>query len=130
MTFHSSNQRKEQKMKKSILLYSDYAEIFDSLTDEEAGKLIKAIYEYNETGKTSLTGALKIIFITIRQGLDRDQERYDAVCERNKQNGKKGGRPRETSKSEEKEEDIENNPKNPVGFSRFFKKPQKTQKSQ
>ena len=37
-------------MKNSFVLYHDNKEIFDALKDESAGKLIKAIFEYEVTG--------------------------------------------------------------------------------
>ena len=74
-------------MKKSILLYQDQKEVFDTLTDEQAGKLIKAIFQYQENGETILEDSLlKIIMIPIRQAIDRNSEKYDSVCRRNAEN--------------------------------------------
>jgi uncharacterized phage protein (TIGR02220 family) len=74
-------------MKKSILLYQDQKEVFDTLTDEQAGKLIKAIFQYQENGEFILADPLlKIIMIPIRQAIDRNSDKYDAVCKRNAEN--------------------------------------------
>ena len=63
-------------MKKSILLYQDQKEVFDTLTDEQAGKLIKAIFQYQENGESILDDSLlKIIMIPIRQAIDRNNEK-------------------------------------------------------
>lgn len=74
-------------MKKSLLLYLDQKEVFDTLSNEQAGILIKAIFQY-ESDKTmsELDHILKIIFIPIRQAIDRNTERYDNVCKRNAEN--------------------------------------------
>jgi hypothetical protein len=74
-------------MKKSLLLYLDQKEVFDTLSDVQAGILIKAIFQY-EFDKTlsELDPFLKIIFIPIRQAIDRNTERYDNVCKRNFEN--------------------------------------------
>lgn len=74
-------------MKDSFILYQEQKEIFEVLTDEEAGKLIKAIFEYEESGQTSdLDKSLKIAFIPIKNILDKNKEKYEKVVERNKQN--------------------------------------------
>ena len=38
-------------MKDSFILYTEQKEVIDKLSDEQAGKLIKAIYKYVETQK-------------------------------------------------------------------------------
>ncbi|MEL7603197.1 MAG: DUF6291 domain-containing protein [Bacillota bacterium] len=80
--------------KKSFQLYNDYREIFDGLTREEAGALIQAIFAHESGEEVQLGGMLRIIFIPIRQQLNRDREKYESVCERNAENGAKGGRPK------------------------------------
>ncbi len=86
--------------KKSFQLYNDYREIFDGLSREEAGALIQAIFAHESGEETQLDGMLKIIFIPIRQQLNRDREKYESVCERNAENGAKGGRPRNPAPEE------------------------------
>lgn len=96
-------------MKDSFILYLEQKEIFEMLTDEEAGKLIKAIFKYEETGQIEqLDKSLKIAFIPIKSILDRNKEKYEKVIERNRVNGKKGGRP-----------------KNPMGYLGNEEKPKK-----
>lgn len=74
-------------MKDSFILYLDQKEIFGMLEDEEAGQLIKAIFEYEETGQMpKLDKSLRIAFIPIKNALDRNKEKYQKVIERNKQN--------------------------------------------
>lgn len=63
--------------KKSFVLYNDQKEVIDELDDEQAGKLLKAIYEYNTTKKITLKGALKIIFIPFKTSFDRDDEKWE-----------------------------------------------------
>lgn len=89
--------------KKSFIMYLDNIDIFSELTDEEAGKLIKAIFEYENTGAISeLDRLLKVAFLSIKKGLDANREKYARVCERRKQAGKQGGRPKKTVETEEK----------------------------
>lgn len=59
----------------SFILYTEQKEIIDKLSDEQAGKLIKAIYEYAEKGEMpKLDSLLDIIIIPFKQALDRNNE--------------------------------------------------------
>lgn len=73
--------------KDSFILYLEQKQIFEMLTDEEAGQLIKAIFEYEDTGQiVSLDRQLQIAFLPIKNVLDRNKEKYEKVIERNKKN--------------------------------------------
>ena len=88
-------------MKDSFILYTEQKEIFDNLSDEEAGQLIKAIFDYAETGKISnLNKTLKLLFIPIRQDLDRNSDKWEKTKEKRSLAGKKGMQKRWESKSE------------------------------
>lgn len=92
--------------KNSFLMYLDYQEQFELLTDEQAGQLIKAIIKYEKSGEIpELDGMLKMAFSFIKTQLDRDREKYNKKCEKNKENGRRGGRP----KKEEKQKDNKDN---------------------
>ena len=93
--------------KNSFLIYLDYEEQFDLLTDEQIGQLMRAIMKYEKTKEIpQLDGMLKMAFSFIKTQLDRDREKYEKKCERNKENGAKGGRPKkqEDKKGTEKTE--------------------------
>lgn len=84
--------------KESFILFAEQREIFESLTDKQAGQLIKAIFEYESTRKIpELDKTVKVAFIPIKQMLDKNYEKYIEKCEQNKANGKKGGRPKNDS---------------------------------
>lgn len=61
-------------MKKSFVLYNDQEEIFSELTDEQSGMLIKSIFKYNKTGEFPTDPIIKLVFISIKQTLIRDNE--------------------------------------------------------
>ena len=44
-------------MKDNFLLKKNQQEVFDELTDEEAGRLIKGIFSYVSTGESNLKGS-------------------------------------------------------------------------
>jgi hypothetical protein len=95
-------------MKKSFILYQDYEQHIDLLTDEQAGKLLKAIFKFNAGNVPELDPVVQMAFSFIKSNLERDNGKYASIIERNKNNGLKGGRP--------KIPETQNNPNNPVGF--------------
>lgn len=99
-------------MKDNFLLKMSHKVVFEELSNEDAGKLIKAIFEYVDTKQIILDSYLKILFLTIKSEIDKNEEKYKLVCEKNRNNGKLGGRPK-----------TQKNPKKPNGFSKNPKKP-------
>lgn len=96
--------------KKSILFYVDWGETFNALTDEQAGKLIKHLCAYvNDENPQTDDPIVNAVFVNIRQQLKRDLKKYEDMCLKNKENGKKGGRPKK---------ETEENPNKPNGFSK------------
>lgn len=78
--------------KKSFVLYADYFPHIQMLSDKEAGKLFKAILEYADTGKIpELGGSVKMCFSFISAQIKRDTEKYDDVCKKRAEAGRKGG---------------------------------------
>lgn len=95
--------------KDSFILYLEQKEILDMLTDEEAGKLIKAIFEYENTGTIpKLDKSLQLAFIPIKSSLDRNKEKYEKVVERNKKNIEKRWQKEDTKNTSGKSGKKEN----------------------
>lgn len=78
------------KVKKSFVLYHDFRNWFSLLTDEELGRLIRAIFDYemNKELPENLNEKEQIAFFMVRDILDRDREKYERVCTRNKENAR------------------------------------------
>lgn len=68
--------------------------VFNELSDVDAGKLIKGIFNYVNYGDSELDGYLKVIFIPIKSDIDENEENYRKRCAINKINGSKGGAPK------------------------------------
>jgi len=125
--------------KKSFILHLDSLDVFDDLNNQEAGEMIKTIIKYQRLKHDGMSFDLseidntliRVAFKPFKAQFDRDYEKYLSIVERNKLNGKSGGRPKKT--------ETQNNPvgfsetqNNPVGFSEtqnnpngFFKNPKK-----
>ena len=81
--------------KKSFILYLDYQEHFDLLTDADRGKLISAIFRYVSSGDIpEFDGMPKMAFSFVRSALDRDAEKYQCEIEKRREAGRLGGEAR------------------------------------
>lgn len=101
--------------KNSFVLYSDYLEHFELLSDEDAGKLIKVILRYTSGGEIDLENlnpVAKMAFSFIKKQLDRDMKAYEIKCSKNRENGKLGGRPKKADGIDRNQMDNEK----PNGF--------------
>ena len=86
--------------KDSFILYTEQQEVFDNLSDEEAGQLIKAIFNYVETGEASnLNKTLNLAFIPIRQNIDRNSDKWEETKNKRSEAGKKSAEIRKQQKS-------------------------------
>jgi hypothetical protein len=90
--------------KKSFLLYCDTIFTVNKLTDQQAGQLFKLILSYvndENPDESKYDLSIQLVFEPIKQSLKRDLKKWENICDRNRKNGSKGGRPK--------------NPDNPMG---------------
>ena len=63
--------------KKSFILYADQIHLFESLSDNEAGKVIKHLFRYvNDLNPELPDRTTQLIFEPIKQQLKRDLETW------------------------------------------------------
>ncbi|MCH5300950.1 MAG: hypothetical protein J1E56_06490 [Ruminococcus sp.] len=109
---------------KYFCCYLDNETILNHLTDEQAGQLWKLLYAYaNRNSKSDIDNPLVAMgFDVFSQQIDRDFEKYQEKCEKNRANASNRKRPltnasngsqdkdkdKEKNKREEKEEYINN----------------------
>ena len=90
--------------KDSFILYTEQKEIFDLLSDEEAGKLIKCLFHYVETGELiEVDNKIKLAMLPIKHTLDRNLKKWEETKEKRSKAGKIGMQSRWGNK---KEKDI------------------------
>ena len=102
--------------KNSFVLYHNYREILTDLTDEQLGKLFRALFDYEiDRTEPKFSGELKIAFGFIKKDLDINLVKYDNICKRNRENGQKGGAPigNQNAKTTQTTQNNPNNPKQP-----------------
>ena len=102
--------------KNSFVVYYSYRDTLADLTDEQVGRLFRALLTYEIDGiEPTFEAELKIAFKFIKKDMDINQTKYENICTRNRENGKKGGRPK--------------NPENPVGYLETQENPEKPKKA-
>lgn len=88
-------------------LFHEYLDEMADLTDAEFGRLARALLVYSRTGEfPALNGNERLFKRRVIMQEDRAQENYVQVVEKNRTNGKLGGRPR-------KPKETQNNPQKP-----------------
>lgn len=100
----------EEKMTEApaILIFKETKEIIDNLTEEETGKLFKAVFDYSDTKTVPvLPRDLYIAFLIIKSKIDASEERYQRKLTYNKE------RQRERRAREKAEETGGNEPEEP-----------------
>jgi hypothetical protein len=81
--------------KKSFVMYKGWLPLFDSMTDEQAGQLFKALCAY-QSGEVvrpadKLLGAMYDMMVA---QFEEDDAKYEAICKAHAEAGKLGGRPK------------------------------------
>lgn len=78
-------------MKKALLLHYDLFDTFSLLTDEELGRLLRAVFEYDTCGITPdfEDRMMAACFMRIAECLDRNNTRYEEVCRKRAESARK-----------------------------------------
>ena len=105
--------------KNSFVLYTDLLHTVEKLPDDQAGKLFKIILEYvNDKDPEIEDLLLQVVFEPIKQQMKRDLKKWEKYIEKQRENGKKGGRPPKT-------QETQGEPKKPKPFSENPTEPKK-----
>lgn len=77
--------------KKSFMIYLDNEKQVNMLTDEQAGKLFKALFEFAKDGtETDFNdGMIAMAFSFMTDSIKRDTEKYESICQKRAENIKK-----------------------------------------
>lgn len=99
--------------------YHSYGKKCEKLTDQELGRLFRALFKYSETGeRQELAGRESIAFDFIADDIDRAKEAYEVKCQKNRANASERKRTQANgsessqnkNKTKEKTKDEKNNP--------------------
>lgn len=85
-------------VKTTFVFRTDWITYFDMLSSDDSNKCLHIIKNYVEELieplDTDMSDKLLMVWLFIKNQLDKDIEKYNEKCEINKENGKKGGRPK------------------------------------
>jgi len=93
----------KQTPQKSFILYNDTYEHIKSLSLADKGKLLDAIFNHANNNAIEVDGVVAMAFSFIKSQMDRDADKYNKFIEKQRANGLRGGRPK----------DSQSKPKNP-----------------
>lgn len=78
--------------KRSFIVFHEWLEPLEQLSDEDCGRLFKAMIEYSETGVIpSFDGAIGMAFAFIRPAMDRNAEKWSEERKQRSEAGRLGG---------------------------------------
>ncbi len=80
--------------KKGVVMYYDILEQLEDFTDEQFGKITRAIIKYDKTGEVPEFDdpSLKVVFKFMKPTLDRNKKEYEDICEKRRISGSLGGK--------------------------------------
>ena len=92
----------------SFILYNQSEELIAMLSDEECGKLMRALFVYARTKEQpTLPPIAKVVFTTMRQYMDENDRKWDETKEKRREAGRRGA---QTRWAEEKQENTAEDP--------------------
>lgn len=81
--------------KKSFIVYSDWERYFLALSDQQAGKLLKALFAFvSRDEEMELEPMAQMAFMFMSDQIRRDTQKWKEVCEKRSVLGAKGGKAR------------------------------------
>lgn len=103
-------------MKETFILYTEYAKHLSLLNMEQRGVLFTAIMSF-QIGEElpKMDGMTQMAFSFIKSDLERTEENYQKKVETNRENGKRGGRPKKETETP-KANGFQEKPKKPNGY--------------
>tara|TARA_R110002153_G_scaffold272843_1_gene442216 strand:+ start:172 stop:660 length:489 start_codon:yes stop_codon:yes gene_type:complete len=105
---------------KNIIIYDSWFDIFDKLTEEQVGKFMMSISRWRQGKPLTCDDPLVLgVLWNAEKQLEDMRTNYIKKVESNRENGKKGGRPKKVNPTV-----TEVNPKNPMGYSKTQPNPQ------
>lgn len=91
-------------MSDSFILYTSDYQLIEGLTDEQLGQLTRALFTYARDGEIiKLDPVVRMAFVFIKDKIDRNQQKYQKKCERNRENIRKRWNKSNTNDTKENE---------------------------
>ncbi len=92
---------KEVQTMKYLKVFTDFLDAMAPLTDEEAGRLYRAMLQYAANGtEQELSGNERYLWVIARQNMDREAEAYENMVEARREAGRRSGKVRREQKEQ------------------------------
>ena len=115
--------------KQGFMVYRTWSPIIKSISDEAAGKLFKACMRHQDGEDVAIDDpVLNGVFQMMTRAFDIDAKKYAERCEKNAENGKKGGRPPKSKEPDQEPIEDTKNRTEPKITERFSTKPKQADK--
>ena len=86
---------------KYLKIFTDFLEVMDPLTDEEAGRLYRAMLAYAKDGsEPELSGNERFLWTVAKQHIDREAATYENMVNARREAGRKSGEVRREQKEQ------------------------------
>ena len=113
--------------KKSFLFYHSWKSSIDLIDDSTLRKFVNNLISYHEGAELVLESVEdNLLWNGVLPALELNNLKYNERIEKNRENGKKGGRPRKINAKKEEPNGLSDKPKKPNGL---FDKPKKPDNS-
>lgn len=94
-------------MKSTFVVYTDWIDMIEELSDADRGVLLLAMMRYQlgmEIPEMEKGSGPRVAFAQIRKQFEKDEEKYNEICQKRREAGKAGGRPKVEEKEKVSEE--------------------------
>ena len=94
-------------MKSTFVVYTDWIDMIEELSDADRGVLLLAMMRYQlgmEIPEMEKGSGPRVAFAQIRKQFEKDDEKYNEICQKRREAGKAGGRPKVEEKEKVSEE--------------------------
>lgn len=76
--------------KDGFVIYKSFYKPISGMSDEQLGRLFRAIYEYQLNGTTEVDSDIAMPFSFFQNRFEDDTKKYETTCKRRSESGKKG----------------------------------------
>ena len=92
------------KKRKSFIVHIDSLSVLDELTDEQAGRLLRAMKSHHDGTNYEMDSITKIVFSSFKSQFERDHANYVNTCKQRALAGAAGGKQKVANASKSEQE--------------------------
>ena len=86
--------------KESFLIYKSFYKPISKLSDKQLGRLFRAIFKYQLDEEVTVEEDIEMAFEFFKSRFELDEDKYQGIVERNRNNGRNAAIKREAAKNQ------------------------------